>query len=172
MSERKKAIGAKAPPQQMLAALVQPLEDGGNPLPATDTHGHQPHLLVSQLQFLHELDCHDSTGGPHRVSQDMPLPLTLVFSISRPSSRMQYRAWAAKASFSSMRSLLLRATLALLRTLRTAGTGPVPIRAGSTPATALDTHARMGVRPRALAFSSAMMTTDAAASLMPEACPQ
>ena len=57
-------------------------------------------------------------------------------------------------------------------TLRTAGTGPTPITAGSTPATALATIARpdRAARARGVAPRSAS-TTAAAPSLMPAALP-
>ena len=51
--------------------------------------------------------------------------------------------------------------------LRTAGTGPIPITRGSTPATALATNAPSGSTPSARAFSSDAITSAAAPSLSP-----
>ena len=55
--------------------------------------------------------------------------------------------------------------------LRTAGTGPIPMMAGSTPATPRVCQRSRGVRPSSAAFSADMMTTAAAPSLMLEALP-
>ena len=50
---------------------------------------------------------------------------------------------------------------------RTAGTGPMPITRGSTPATALPTKAPSGSMPSACARSSLAITSAAAPSLIP-----
>ena len=63
-------------------------------------------------------------------------PFTFTFSGSSPSSRMTWRLCEAKASFSSTRSRSPASTPARASTLRTAGTGPMPMTRGSTPATA------------------------------------
>jgi hypothetical protein len=55
--------------------------------------------------------------------------------------------------------------------LRTAGTGPIPITRGSTPATALPANVASGSAPSARAFSSEATTSAAAPSLMPDALP-
>ena len=51
--------------------------------------------------------------------------------------------------------------------LRDAGIGPIPMTAGSTPATAVDTTRAIGVRPRARARSASTTSTADAPSLMP-----
>ena len=55
--------------------------------------------------------------------------------------------------------------------MRTAGTGPMPITRGSTPATAEPTNAPSGSTPSARAFSSLAITSAAAPSLRPLAFP-
>ena len=52
-----------------------------------------------------------------------------------------------------------------------AGTGPVPITAGSTPTTAVATIRTSGLRPSALAFSSDMTSSAAAPSFSGELLP-
>ena len=67
----------------------------------------------------------------------------------RPCSsiRMQASAWAANASLSSIRSMSLSLRPARLSAFCVAGTGPVPITAGSTPATAVARTFTSGLRP-------------------------
>src|SRR5262245_16174526 len=94
-------------------------------------------------------------------------PLTFTFSGSRPSSRITTRLCEAKASFSSTRSRSETSIPARSSSFRTAGTGPIPITRGSTPATALPTKAPSGSTPSAWARSSLAITRAAAPSLMP-----
>ena len=70
------------------------------------------------------------TGWPREI----PLPFGLVRSDGRSSSLTTASAWAAKASLTSNTSI--SSTLRPVRssTLRVAGTGPMPIIRGSTPA--------------------------------------
>ena len=65
----------------------------------------------------------------------MAPPLTFTFAGSMPSSRMQYSACAAKASLSSKTSMSFTLSLFFASSLRTAGTGPMPMISGGTPAT-------------------------------------
>ena len=53
----------------------------------------------------------------------------------------------------------------------TAGTGPMPMTAGSTPATPLVRQRSLGVRPSSAALRSDMRTTAAAPSLILDALP-
>ena len=98
-------------------------------------------------------------------------PFTFTFSGSRPSSRMTARLCEANASFSSTRSRSAGSIPRRSRSLRTAGTGPMPITRGSTPATALPTNAPSGSIPSSFAFSSLARTSAAAPSLSPAALP-
>ena len=77
----------------------------------------------------------------------------------------------ANASFSSTRSSSPGSTPVRASSLRTAGTGPMPITRGSTPAAALPTNAPSGSAPSARAFSSDAITSAAAPSLIPLAFP-
>src|SRR5262249_9110891 len=71
------------------------------------------------------------SGWPSAIAP----PLTFTFDLSIPSSRMQYSACAAKASLSSKRSMSFTSSLFFARSFRTAGTGPMPMISGGTPAT-------------------------------------
>ena len=84
---------------------------------------------------------------------------------------MQARACAAKASLSSIRSMSASFRPARLRAFFVAGTGPVPITAGSTPTTAVATTRTSGLRPSDLAFSSDMTSSAAAPSFSGELLP-
>ena len=57
------------------------------------------------------------------------------------------------------------------RALRLAGTGPMPMTAGSTPATAVETMRASGRRPRLPAVFASASSTAEAPSLMPELFP-
>ena len=73
----------------------------------------------------------------------MAPPLTFTRAGSSSSSRRQATDWLAKASLISTRSRSATVRPARSRALRVAGTGPMPITDGSTPATAvLTTRAR------------------------------
>ena len=60
---------------------------------------------------------------------------------------------------------------AFSRALRTAGTGPIPMMAGSTPETARVCQRILGLTPNSAAFSADIITTAAAPSLILEALP-
>ena len=98
-------------------------------------------------------------------------PRTLTFSGSSFSIRMQAMACEAKASFSSIRSMSASFMPARLSAFFVAGTGPVPITAGSTPTTAVATTRTSGFRPSDLAFSSDMTSSAAAPSFNGELLP-
>ena len=80
---------------------------------------------------------------------------------------MTTRLCEANASFSSTRSMSPTPMPARSSSFRTAGTGPMPITRGSTPATALPTNAPSGSMPSAWARSSLAITSAAAPSLIP-----
>src|SRR3954447_22493734 len=98
-------------------------------------------------------------------------PFGLTLAGSRSSSFMTARAWAAKASLSSMTPMSSRLSPALSSARLTAGTGPMPMIDGSTPAVAYaSTRARTGA-PSSWALSSLSRVTAAPASFMPLALP-
>src|SRR5918993_3635860 len=72
--------------------------------------------------------------APMGWPSDTPEPLGLVRSSGRLRSRTTARAWAAKASLTSNTSMSSTLRLAFSSTIRTAGTGPMPMYLGSTPA--------------------------------------
>ncbi len=84
---------------------------------------------------------------------------------------MQAMACAANASLSSTKSISLSFMPARFRAFFVAGTGPVPITAGSTPTTAVATIRTSGFSPSSLAFSSDMISRAAAPSLSGELLP-
>ena len=77
----------------------------------------------------------------------------------------------ANASFSSTRSRSSTPIPARSSALRVAGTGPKPMIAGSTPATAVETTRASGFRPSSRARSASTSSTADAPSLMPGALP-
>lgn len=87
------------------------------------------------------------------------------------SSLTTASACAANASFSSQRSTDSAVQPALARALVTAGTGPVPMMEGSTPAMAEHTTEHRGSRPRRTASALDMTSTAAAPSFIPEELP-
>lgn len=68
-------------------------------------------------------------------------------------------------------NLHIATKLYLLTTNSTAGTGPMPIILGSTPASATATILANGESPFCIAVSADIRTTAAAPSLTPEALP-
>ena len=110
------------------------------------------------------------TGWP----REMPDPWTLTRSQSasfRPHSRATARTCAANASFSSMRSTSASVIPARSSAFAVAGTGPMPIVRGGTPARAHDTSRTSGRRPSSAARSGVVTTHAAAASFWPLALP-
>ena len=84
---------------------------------------------------------------------------------------MQYNACEAKASFNSIKSMSPIFIPVFLINFCTAGTGPVPINEGSTPATDRLTHFIIGFKPNSCALDSDIITTAAAPSFIPEELP-
>ncbi|MNE58999.1 hypothetical protein D3C80_1540630 [compost metagenome] len=100
-----------------------------------------------------------------------PLRLTRGSSSARPSSRNTAKPWAAKASLSSMTSRSASDKPASSSTLRVAGTGPMPISRGSTPATAMPTIRPRAFKPWRRAAALLASSKAQAPSLTPEALP-
>src|SRR6478736_807251 len=96
-------------------------------------------------------------------------PLTLTFEVSQPICRLTAIACAAKASLISMRSRSFGVHPARDRQRLEAGTGPMPMYFGSTPADANAFIFARGFNPNSLALREEHKTTAAAPSLMPEA---
>ncbi|MNE59796.1 hypothetical protein D3C80_1549140 [compost metagenome] len=109
------------------------------------------------------------SGWPSAMAP--PLGLTCGASSARPSSRSTARPWLAKASLSSMTSKSLTATPRRSVSLRTAGTGPMPMTRGATPALAMPRTRARGVRPCFFTASAEARINAAAPSLTPEALP-
>ena len=98
-------------------------------------------------------------------------PLTLTRERSSGSSRAQAITWAANASLSSMRSMSERLRPVFFKRAFIAGTGPIPIRAGSTPAEVHAVRRASGSTPAFFAISSVARTRAAAPSVIPEEFP-
>src|SRR5262252_2778774 len=93
-------------------------------------------------------------------------PLTLIFEVSQPISLLTAIACAANASLISRRSRSFGVQPAFDKHSFEAGTGPMPINFGSTPADEYALTRTSGFRPRLFAFSADIMTTAAAPSLI------
>mmetsp|Transcript_18415 Transcript_18415/g.58713 ORF Transcript_18415/g.58713 Transcript_18415/m.58713 type:complete len:226 (-) Transcript_18415:534-1211(-) len=106
-------------------------------------------------------------GWPRLVAP----PRGFTLAGSSPSSRQTPRLWAANASLASKMSTWSMVQPAFCRASLVAGTGPMPMIFGSTPALAYATTRPSGVPPSCAATDSAATTTAAAPSLMPDALP-
>src|SRR5688572_18541112 len=96
-------------------------------------------------------------------------PLTFTLDVSQPRPLFTAQAWAAKASFDSMRSRSAALQPAFFSAAREAGMGPVPMIFGSTPALAQDAIRARGLMLRFSASLALISTNAAAPSLRPEA---
>ena len=101
----------------------------------------------------------------------MAPPLTFSLSVFQAKSLVTAQAWAANASFASIRSRSSTVHPAFSKAARDAGIGPVPIIAGSTPRVAQETIRAIGTTPRASAADARIKTSAAAPSLIPDALP-
>ena len=101
----------------------------------------------------------------------MAPPFTLSFPAGTGTSRNTASTCAANASFSSTRSTSATRMPKRASSFRSAGTGPMPIMRGSTPALAHPVSRASGCRPRSLAHAADASTTAAPPSVMPEADP-
>ena len=90
---------------------------------------------------------------------------------ANPHSRIDANPWAAKASFNSMTSISAKLRPARPSALFAAGTGPIPIIAGSTPAEAAAAIRARGVNPWAFTASASARISAAAPSFTPDALP-
>ena len=109
--------------------------------------------------------------APIGCPSEMPEPFGFTFAGSSPSSLLTAQACAAKASLASTRSRSDTFSPAFSSALREAGTGPMPMIFGSTPACAYDTNRASGFSPRRSASARSISTSAAAASFRPEALP-
>lgn len=96
-------------------------------------------------------------------------PFTLTFDVSQPICRLTAMACEAKASLISIKSRSAGDHPARCRQRLEAGTGPMPMYFGSTPAEAKALMRASGLSPSSFAFFAEHRTTTAAPSLMPEA---
>ena len=101
----------------------------------------------------------------------MAPPFTLTRAGSMSKALLTAQACAAKASFNSNKSTSLAFQPARCKAFCDAGTGPMPMVAGSKPLVPKEAMRAKGVKPKAAAFLADMTTTAAAPSLMPEALP-
>src|SRR5207302_10227561 len=98
-------------------------------------------------------------------------PLTLTFFVSQPICRFTAIACAAKAPLISIRSRSFGSQPARDRQRLEAGTGPIPMYLGSTPAEAKALMRASGFKPSSFALRGDASTIAAAPSLRPEALP-
>ncbi|MCY1442652.1 hypothetical protein D9M71_590290 [compost metagenome] len=109
------------------------------------------------------------SGWPRAMAP--PFGLTRASSSAMPRSRVTARPWAAKASFSSMTSKSATDRFRRSSSLRTAGTGPMPITRGATPALAMPSTFARGVRPCFFTASAEARISATEPSFTPEALP-
>src|ERR1035438_367247 len=100
-----------------------------------------------------------------------PCGLTCAASSSRSNARRTARDWDANASLSSMVPTSLRCTPVRSSSRFTAGTGPMPMTRGATPALAMEMIRAMGTRSYRATASSEAISNAAAPSLTPEELP-
>src|SRR5262245_7219264 len=98
-------------------------------------------------------------------------PFTFTFDVSQPIWRLTAIACAANASLISIRSRSFGSQPARARQRLEAGTGPMPMYFGSTPADAKALMRARGLSPSSFAFREDAITRAAAPSLIPEALP-
>ena len=130
------------PRSERVWSFADPFEYGGQPLAAADAHGFQPVAGVAPIQFARQGGQHPAAGRSDRVAQrdprsvDIgPLPVGVgELPLARTAS-----AWAANASLSSIRSISASDRPALASARSVAGTGPMPMMFGATPADPQDT---------------------------------
>ena len=85
--------------------------------------------------------------APSGCERAMAPPEVLVRSRSSPSSFSTAQYCEPNASFTSTRSICSSSIPAFFSARRLAGTGPIPMCLGSTPAIPHDTRRPMGARP-------------------------
>src|SRR5215510_1337219 len=101
----------------------------------------------------------------------MAPPFTFTFFVSQPIWRLTAIACAANASLISIRSRSFGSQPARARQRLEAGTGPMPMYFGSTPADANALILAIGFSPSSLDFLNEHKTRAAAPSLSPDALP-
>src|SRR4029077_19858113 len=98
-------------------------------------------------------------------------PFTFTFAVSQPIWRLTAIACAANASLISIRSRSFGSQPARDKQRFDAGTGPMPMYLGSTPAEAKALILAMGFKFNSFTFREEARTTTAAPSLIPDALP-
>ena len=111
------------------------------------------------------------SGWPSAMAP--PRVLILGSSSARPSSRVQASAWAENASLSSMTSIARPESGRVAAAVScVAGTGPMPMIRGGTPATAMPSTRAFGSELVSASGPASEASSSAAApSLMPDALP-
>ena len=109
------------------------------------------------------------SGWPNAMAP--PFGLIRSSLSAKPSSRVQAKTCAAKASFSSMISISSNVRPALASAFFDASTGPIPIIRGSTPATAELTTRAKGFNPCCSTASPLAINNATAPSFNPELLP-
>jgi len=110
------------------------------------------------------------TGCPSEIPEPVHVQAIEV-RLAKTPLRVTASTCAANASLSSIRSMSIIVSPARSRALAVAGTGPIPMVRGDTPATAHERSTASGRRPRASARSRVVTTQTAAPSFCPDAFP-
>src|SRR5829696_9377681 len=136
--------------------LPVPLEDHRDALPHPYAHrceavphvGTPPHLVCTSVVSMRAPEA--PRGCPSAIAP--PLGFNLSSAGSIPHSWRTASACAANASYSSIRPTSSRVIPALSRAFLVAGTGPMPMTLGGTPATATLLIVAIGFRPCVSAY--------------------
>ena len=114
-------------------------------------------------------------GCPSAIAPPLMFVRSFIHSLVTPccamSSCITPSDCAAKASFNSITSISDSLIPAFLSALAMAGTGPIPMMAGSTPPCPTPMISHRGVKLFCLTASSDAISTNDAPSLIPEALP-
>src|SRR5580698_4711919 len=126
------------------------LENGGEALPSADAHGFEQ-IPAARAHEVPRCGGQDAgAGGSHGMTERNPGPVDVdAFPVRGGEVPLagDGKHLGANASLSSMRSMSLIASPERSNALATAGTGPSPMRDGSTPARAQVTSRTRGVSP-------------------------
>src|SRR5690606_34296046 len=126
-------------------------------------------LAVAGAQDIVEGDQQAAAAEAGGMAEGNGATQTVTLARSHPSSRSLASIWAAKASFTSMKSISARVIPAFFRARGMEWAGPSPMVWGATAVSAKDTTEKSGMAPRALAWARVVSTMAQAASPMVQA---
>lgn len=108
---------------------------------AADAHSHQGVASAGAMQFVDRLDSHDGAGCADRVAKRDAAAVGIDLGGIEAEFLGDRAGLCSKASLASMTSICSSFRPARCNASRGAGTGPIPMILGSTPACAWATRA-------------------------------